>query len=457
MKSEIRKQLLGFSTPCIEYNEFNQKEHYDLLRDADEFAAAASLYPDERSELLAHSLHRYQQIINKAVEVLEIETSYLLKKRIAFNFYTDIANLFGLGTQAYTTESETPYIGVSELSLQDIYLLQLVILHEMQHAFDFVFNDGLNMGIAERELRARLSICNSLNDIHKQFNKLYKNAYIDQAYWYVILYKSSSIDLKLKEAYYDLLERSAKNILSDDDGLMFSPLIIRVFGKELERENVELKSNISYRVTKNNGKLKIEETERELSLEDDELNEMEDIITSDTETAQGEEPLSVRLSKLTGENIPVGRGNKVSLVKNKLVEWHTYKKEFRNLKKNASVVITRNAESFSNITIPNYSSVIIKKDTKKDETSEVAQKTDDKPSQPKINKNLYRSAEDNELVQLRNLEVPNSSIDAGIGEEVLLPNRPTYTKKKQVEEYEDPEDIAKNVMSNLFQFVNKQT
>jgi len=456
MKSEIRKQLLGFSTPCIEYNEFNQKEHFDLLRDADEFAAAASLYPDERSELLAHSLHRYQQIINKAVDVLELETSYLLKKRVAFNFYTDIANLFGLGTQAYTTESETPYIGISELSLQDIYLLELILLHEMQHAFDFVFNDGLNMGIAERELRARITICNSLNDIHKQFNKLYKNAYIDQAYWFVILYKSSSLDLKLKETYYDLLERSAKNILSDEEGLMFSPLVIRVFGRELERENVELKSNVAYRVTKSNGKLKIKETERELVVEDDELNEMEDVITSDIETAQGDEPLSVRLSKLTGEIIPVGRGNKVSLVKNKLVEWHTYKKEFKNLKRNASVVITRNAESFANITIPNYSSVIIKKNIEQEKVTESTETTEKKTSESQTKKNFYRSAEDNEFAQLRSIEIPNSTIDAGLGEEVLLPNRPTYAKKKQVEEYEDSEDIAKNVMSNLFEFVNKQ-
>jgi len=57
---------------------------------------------------------------------------------------------------------------------------------------------------------------------------------------------------------------------------------------------------------------------------------------------------------------------------------------------------------------------------------------------------------------LRSIEIPNSTIDAGLGEEVLLPNRPTYAKKKQVEEYEDSEDIAKNVMSNLFEFVNKQ-
>ena len=198
MKNEIYEQLIGASHPCREYSQVNYKEHFSLLKDADEFSAAASLYAEERVELLAHSLHRYQQLLDKAASIMKLDTDFLIKKKVCFNFYTDIANLFGLGTQAYTTESDTPYVGVSELSLQDIYLLQLVLLHEMQHAIDFVYYNGLTMGIAERELRARLTICNSLNEIQKQFSKLYKNAYIDQAYWFIILYSSPTVSDDIK-------------------------------------------------------------------------------------------------------------------------------------------------------------------------------------------------------------------------------------------------------------------
>lgn len=437
MKNEIYEQLIGVTNPCKEYKEANYKYHYQILKDADEFSAAAALYPDERTELLANSLHKYQQIIDKASELLLLDTDFLLKKKISFNFYTDIANLFGLGTQAYTTETEKPYIGVSELSLQDIYLLQLVLLHEMQHALDFVFFDGLGMGIAERELRARLSICHSLNDIQKQFNKLYKNAYIDQAYWYIILFNSPKVSDDIKYQYFELIEKNAKKLLEDSDGIVFSPLILRVFAKELEREEVHLRSNISYRLIVENGIIKLSETELKTPLPEEVQNEMEEIISTDTETSE-DEPLSVRLAKLTGEKI--ARDNEtIALVKNKLMEWHTYKDEFKNLKKQASVVLTRNAESFSNIVSNNNSAISV-------------------PNIIKVEKKYYGpDGDNNELKQLRNLEIPNVAINTGNfdDQEIFVQNRPYNSrKKKSYDEFE--ENIAENVMNNLSSFVNKK-
>jgi hypothetical protein len=442
MKNEIFEQLIGVTNPCREYSEINYKSHFDHLRDADEFCAAASLYAEERSELLAHSLHRYQQLIDKATEVLKLDTDFLIKKKICFNFYTDIANLFGLGTQAYTTESETPYIGVSELSLQDIYLLQLILLHEMQHALDFVYFDGFSMGIAERELRARITICNSLSEIQKQFSKLYKNAYIDQAYWYVILYNSPNVTDMVKEQYFELLEKPAKNILAHEEGIVFSPLILRVFGRELFREGVQLRSNTSYRIDSKKGKIIFEETELKTAPPEEAISEMDEFITSDLETSEDDEPLSVKLSRLTGAK--VARDNEtLTLVKNKMMEWHTYKDEFKVLKKQASVVLTRNAESFSNIALPQDTALSVPKIIK----------VEAKPYLPG----------DNSLTLLKNLEIPNVSMNTGgfNEDEIILPTRSGYNnkkaqeKKEAAEEYEEDE-IAKNVMSNLSDFVNKK-
>jgi hypothetical protein len=440
MKNEIYEQLIGVTNPCREYSELNYKIHFDHLRDADEFCAAASLYAEERSELLAHSLHRYQQLIDKASEILKIDTDFLIKKKICFNFYTDIANLFGLGTQAYTTESDTPYIGVSELSLQDIYLLQLVLLHEMQHALDFVFFEGFNMGIAERELRARITICNSLNEIQKQFSKLYKNAYIDQAYWYVILYNSPNVDEKVKQQYFELLEKQAKSILSHEDGIVFSPLILRVFGRELMREGVELKSNISYRIDNKKGALISENKELKVLRHEEPVSEMEEFISSDLETSEDEEPLSVRLSRLTGEK--VARDNEtLTLVKNKMMEWHTYKDEFKVLKKQASVVLTRNAESFSNIALPQDTALSVPKIIRVE-------------AKPYI-------VGDNSLTDLKNLEIPNVAMNTGFNDDqIYTPVRPRYSNKKndirEEEEEEFDDGIAKDVMSNLSNFFNKK-
>ncbi len=437
MKNEIYEQLIGVTNPCREYSEANYKSHFDHLRDADEFCAAASLYSEERSELLAHSLHRYQQLIDKASEILKLDTDFLIKKKICFNFYTDIANLFGLGTQAYTTESDTPYIGVSELSLQDIYLLQLILLHEMQHAMDFVFFEGFSMGIAERELRARITICHSLNEIQKQFSKLYKNAYIDQAYWYVILYNSPNVDEKVKQAYYELLEKPAQHILAHEEGVVFSPLIIRVFSRELIREGVNLRSNISYRIDSHKGKLEIEETELKTPQVEEQVSEMEEFISSDLETSE-DEPLSLRLNRLTGEK--VARDNEtLTLVKNRMMEWHTYKDEFKVLKKQASVVLTRNAESFSNIILPQDTALSV-------------------PKIIKIEAKPYLEG-DTSLTDLKNLAIPNVSMNAGgfNEDQIFLPNASNKNRKnikKEAEEFED--DIASSVMSNLSDFVKKK-
>lgn len=435
MNNEIYDQLLGSVHKCKEYDENDYKEHYDSLKDADEFCAAASLYADERTELLANSLHRYQQLIDNASEKMKLETEFLVKGKVCFNFYTDIANLFGLGTQAYTTESKTPYIGVSELSLQDIYLLQLILLHEMQHAMDFVFFDGFSMGIAERELRSRITICNSLNEVQKQFNKLYKNAYIDQAYWYIILYNSPNVDQKLKEQYYELLEKNAKKLLSEQ-GINFSPLILRVFGRELVREGVDLRSNILYKLNSEKGLINLEKEEIKNPLVE-EISEMDAHITGDLETSD-DEPVSVKLSRITGERLG-GLDGSVTLVKNKMMEWHTYQDEFKGIKKQASIVITRNAESFNNIALPQDSSIAT-------------------PNIIKVQAKPYLVG-DNSLKDLKNLEIPNVSMNTGLNEEteIILPRRMYNNglkRQKEDEEYED--EVAKNMMSNLSDMFKKR-
>ncbi len=429
MNNEIYDQLLGSVHKCKEYDELDYKDHYDNLRDADEFCAAASLYADERTELLANSLHRYQHLIDKASLKMKLETEFLAKGKIAFNFYTDIANLFGLGTQAYTTESKIPYIGVSELSLQDIYLLQLILLHEMQHAMDFVFFDGFSMGIAERELRSRITICHSLNEVQKQFNKLYKNAYIDQAYWYIILYNSPNVDIRVKEEYFELLEKKAKKLLQED-GVNFSPLILRVFGRELIREGVDLRSNLLYRINSDQGLIRLEKEEAKNIIEDD-SSDMDKYIAGDIETSS-DEPIAVKLDIMTGEKLSGVDGN-IVLIKNKMIEWHTYKDEFKGIKKQASIVITRNAESFNNIALPQDTS-------------------NSTPNIIRVEAKPFIVGDNSSLKDLKNLEIPNVSMNTGLNDdlEIILPRR-VYNnglkKQKPEEEYDD--EIAKDMMSNL--------
>jgi hypothetical protein len=424
MTNEIYDQLIGVNFPCIEYSESDYKEHYYLLKEADEFSAAASLYPDEKNELLANSLHRYQLILDKASSMLNLETDFLLKKRICFNFYTDIANLFGLGTQAYTTETETPYIGVSELSLQNIYLMQLILIHEMQHATDFVYFNGFDMSIAERELRARLSICYSLNELQKQFNKLYKNAYLDQAYWFVILFLSQNISDELKYKYYELLEKQTKDVLSSEEGIVFSPLILRVFGMELKREGISLKANVGYSIKNRNGLLVVEEKELNNFIEQNE----DDSILSDTETYE-ENLLSVKLSKITGENIS-DKEKPLSLVKNKLVEWHTYKEELKNMKKNVNIIITRNAESLSNISTVENTSLAV-------------------PKIIKVEKQFIKL--ENDFEKLRNINIPSASYkseDFANDESPIITLRNYSSKNKDLEENDAQEFV--NNLSDFF-------
>ena len=143
-------------------------------------------------------------------------------------------------------------------------------------------------------------------------------------------------------------------------------------------------------------------------------------------------------AKLTGEKISEENGE-ISLVKNKLVEWHTYKDEFKTLKKQASVVITRNAESFTNIITPQDAPISV-------------------PRIIKVEAKPFTPSGDNELVQLRNLEVPNASIDSMNNDEptIFLPTRPYSNTKKKAEEEEVEDDVAENMMSNLSQFFKKR-
>ncbi|MFN8671844.1 MAG: hypothetical protein U0457_07115 [Candidatus Sericytochromatia bacterium] len=432
--NEIYDQIIGATYKFKEYNETDYNFHYETLKEADEYCSAASLYPDERTDLLANSLHKYQNLIDKATEILNLETDFLMKKKICFNFYTDIANLFGLGTQAYTTETETPYIGVSELSLQEIYLLQLILLHEMQHAMDFVYFSGFKMGIAERELRARITICHSLNELQKQFNKLYKNAYVDQAYWFVILYNSPHVDERTKHQYFELLEKKAKDILSDEDGVVFSPLILRVFGRELIREGVDLRANLSYKIQERGGLLIMETAQPKIALEEEEYTEMEEQITQDTETYNDEEPLSVKLSRLTGENMGVVPDGSFLLVKNKMLEWHTYKDEFKSIKKQASVVITRNAESFSNIAVPEDSAI---------------------SSNSRIQKVEKKGVKvDNTIRELREIEIPGTDINLEFKKDLILPKSYKAPITASNDDYDD--NIAQNMVNNLSQLIKKR-
>lgn len=437
MKNDIFEQLIGSVYKCKEYSEEEYKNHYDVLKEADEFCAAASLYADERLELLANSLHKYQHLIDTASEILNLETDFLLKKKICFNFYTDIANLFGLGTQAYTTETEVPYIGISELSIQDIYLLQLILLHEMQHATDFVYFDGFSMGIAERELRARITICHSLNEIQKQFSKLYRNAYLDQAYWYVIMFASPNVDEKIKKEYFELLEKKAKNLLSDEVGVVFSPLILRVFGRELLREGVSLKPNIAYKILDKNGLLIMEESESTVKYEDSDISETEEHITSDLDTYEGDEPLSIKLARITGEKMVDGNSPLI-LTKNKMMEWHTYQDEFKELKKQASVVITRNSESFINIAKPEDTSLGV-------------------PKIIKVQPQIYLKGDDTSLRDLRNLDIPNASFNTQNEEEknFFISNKPYNTNKANKKVVEEEDDLAQNMVNNLSSLFKK--
>lgn len=351
MKRNLRAQMVGFHHPCLHFNPQQTHEYYDFLHEADEFGAAAGTYPDERAELLANSAHRYQLLVDWTAMRLRLNVGFLNKGKIWFNFYSDIATHFGLGTQAYTTETKRPHVGISEISLQDIYLLQLILLHEMQHAIDFANYSGLQMNISERELRARISICEGLSVLRESHEELYANSLQDLCYWFILLFLTGSLDKDRKQDYYSLLNDDARYMLSSEGagGVLFSPLTIRSLAKELMRDNISLTTLKRYAIDPVGDDLKI----RLLSLHDgdeqvEEPDSLETMILADDKLAKN--MLSLKdLSKQDISALTVDYSREVMTARNKITDWSSYDKAYENLKEKAKEAIERDKPAFSQV------------------------------------------------------------------------------------------------------------
>lgn len=350
MKRNLRAQMVGVHHPCLAFSSRQTFEYYDFLHEADEFGAAAGTYPDERGELLANSAHRYQLLVDWTAQRLRLNMSFLNKGKIWFNFYSDIANHFGLGTQAYTTETRRPHVGISEISLQDIYLLQLILLHEMQHAIDFSNYSGLQMTITERELRARISICEGLASIQGEQSELYANSLQDLCYWFILLFLTGNLDEERKQDYFDLLSDDARYMLSSEGGggILFTPLVIRSLAKELMRDNISLTSMNRYAIETSNSKLKL----RLISLtgEEDikEADSLEEMMLEDDKLAKNFINLK-DLAKKDISDLSVDYSREVMTTRNKLSDWQSYDKAYKNLKDKAKEAIERDTPSFSSV------------------------------------------------------------------------------------------------------------
>ncbi len=347
----LRAQMVGFHHPCLAFNDKQTFEYYDFLHEADEFGAAASTYSDERNELLANSAHRYQLLVDWTAQRLRLNVSFLNKGKIWFNFYSDIATHFGLGTQAYTTETKRPHVGISEISLQDIYLLQLILLHEMQHAIDFANYSGLQMTLAERELRARISICEGLSSIRETHEELYGQSIQDLCYWFILLYLTGSLDDTRKRDYYDLLNEDTRYHLSSEGGggILFSPLVIRSITKELMRDNITLTSLKRYALDPLGQKLKL----RMVSLDPAEQNveepdSLELMMLEDDKLASNKIMLK-ELAKKDLSALSVDYSREVMTARNKVTDWQSYDKVYSKLKEQAKAAIERDTPAFSQV------------------------------------------------------------------------------------------------------------
>lgn len=350
MKRNLRAQMVGFHHPCLFFNDRQTYEYYDFLHEADEFGAAAGTYPDERSELLANSAHRYQLLVDWTSERLRLNMGFLNKGKIWFNFYSDIATHFGLGTQAYTTETRRPHVGISEISLQDIYLLQLILLHEMQHAIDFANYQGLQMSISERELRARISICEGLSALRDSHEELYANSLQDLCYWYILLFLTGGLDSGRKRDYYELLNADCRYLLSGDGGgVLFTPLVLRSLSKELMRDNLSLTSLKRYAIEPSGDEIRL----RMLSLHDGEevsetADSLEEMMIQDDLLA-GNAIHNKDLSKQELKDLSVDYSRDVMTTRNKLTDWQSYDKAYDKLKQQAKAAIERDKPSFAQV------------------------------------------------------------------------------------------------------------
>lgn len=354
MKRNLRGQMVGFHHPCVYYDEHKSFVYYDFLHEADEFGAAAGAYPDERAELLANSAHRYQLLVDMTVANLNLNVSFLNKGKIWFNFYSEIATHFGLGTQAYTTETRKPHVGISEITLQDNYLLQLILLHEMQHAIDFANYQGLQMSISEREFRARISICEGIRAIKEQQQELYANSLQDLCYWYILLFLTSSVSDARKLDYYHLLNEDAQAVLASDGenrGVLFSPLVLRSLSKELMRDKINIDSFNRYAIDLVKGKLHLHLLS--LNPEDEEVREpdnLEEMMFEDDELVSN----LIRLKDITKDELKYlsqDYSRELVTARNKMTDWHTYDKAYAKLKEQAKAAIERDKPSFSEVQI----------------------------------------------------------------------------------------------------------
>ena len=455
MNQLLLEQLVGYSNPCKIYSQEEIDAHYIFLREADEFSAASSLYIDEKYELLANAAHRYQYLVDKAVEGLNLDTEFLSFGKICFNFYSDIATRFGLGTQAYTTESKPAYIGISELSLQDLYLIQLIIIHEMQHARDFTYFNGLNLSIAERELRSRLSICKALSNMkNAKDNKLYKNAVLDQAFWYIILFLSPKISDEDKHRYYNALEPMAqKRILLGNEGIIFPPILVRVLNKELQREDIILSSKVIYRLMKNKGKFVLREEILQNLMPEPATpeNEMEEIILEDNEPLANF-PTSGNMEKKGTEPAKVASCNK-------MIDWHVYEDQYKLLKQNAAVIVSRDIENYNNVMggvelttsdgkeLPIFLPIV---------TSGVA--PDAEPPKPEVEAKEEitetKPADPTEFTYLNNISIPDAALETNVDENSIY--QTNYNIRRKAYKTEDTIGLAEGVMSNLSEIVKKK-
>lgn len=350
MKRNLRAQMVGFHHPCVFIQEHHNHDYYEFLHEADEFGSAAGTYPTEREELLANSAHRYQLLVDWTSQHLKLNVSFLNQGKIWFNFYADIAKHFGMGTQAYTTETRKPHIGISELTLQDAYLLQLILLHEMQHAIDFANYAGLHMSISERELRARISICEGVFALKDSHEELYANALQDLCYWFVLCFLTPGLAMDKKIDYYDLLNKDTHTVLSSEGGgVLFSPLTIRSLAKELQRDKLSISSLERYAIDKEGAELKLKMVSLNPNDTPREPDNLEMLMIEDNDLMSGGRVPLQKIAKEDMGTLTIDYSREILSTRNQLTDWQSYDKAYEKLKEHAKVVIERDQPAFEEV------------------------------------------------------------------------------------------------------------
>lgn len=230
--------LLGRGHAIRPYPDAEWRQHEENLRDAREFASAALSYPDEAEELLAQASHRHQQLIDEAVAWLGIAVPP--GTAVRYLPFAQFGKRWGQGAQAATTEELPSQIWVSELTLGDPVLLQMVLVHELQHAVDFA-DGGLSLGVCERELRARISVEKALQPLGGEW---FRDALRDATFWALLLFRTPN-DPALFSTYWEALHEECKEALRQ--GVQVPPALLRCLSHELSREGVAVKGAWTYR------------------------------------------------------------------------------------------------------------------------------------------------------------------------------------------------------------------